>query len=115
MFDGERDDRLDEVRRLTAIGRTAQQIAEQIGCSKRQVCRDRRSLGLSPPHAPPLTDSQLEQAEALLDDGASRSETARTLGVAETTIRRHFPGRGWTKQQIAEHSAFLNGRRYRRR
>lgn len=109
----DRETRIDEVRRLTRAGLTAQQIADRVGCSKRQVGRDRRTLGIAPPWQQ-LTDEQVQRAEELLDDGASNLEVARTIGCDERTIRRRFPGRGWTKQQAAEHSALLSGRRYRR-
>lgn len=41
----------------------------------------------------------------LLDDGASVSETARTVGFNPTTVTRHFPGRAWDKSQVGKHGA----------
>ena len=110
----DRQQRLDDVARLTRAGRTAREIAETLGCSRRQVARDRRTLRLSPPPTPPLTAAQLAEAERLLEDGASFKEVARTVGCVESTIRRRFPGRGWTLQQAAEHSALLHRERRRR-
>lgn len=52
------------------------------------------------------------RAEALLDDGCSYRETARTLGVDHTTVRDHLPGRGWTRQQVGSWAA---GSRWGRR
>lgn len=36
------------------------------------------------------------RSRELLDDGASFGEISRTLGVGRDTLRRWFPGRGWT-------------------
>ena len=44
-----------------------------------------------------MTDVKL--AKALLDDGASYTEVARTLGCSRFWVSKHFPGRGWTSQQ----------------
>lgn len=38
----------------------------------------------------------LNQAADLLNDGASQREVCRTTGLARETIRKYFPGRGWT-------------------
>jgi len=38
----------------------------------------------------------LNQAADLFNDGASQREVCRTTGLARETIRKHFPGRGWT-------------------
>jgi len=35
-------------------------------------------------------------AERLLTDGASQREVQRTTGLARETLRKHFPGQGWT-------------------
>lgn len=44
---------------------------------------------------PPSTEL-LEQAGRLLADGASQREVQRTTGIARETLRKHFPGKGWT-------------------
>lgn len=48
---------------------------------------------------------KLNAAKVLLDDGASYTEVARTLGMCKKTLRRHFPGRGYTQEQINESMA----------
>lgn len=46
-------------------------------------------------HKPP-TPEQIDHARRLLNDGASQREVQRTTGIARETLRKHFPGRGWT-------------------
>lgn len=43
--------------------------------------------------------SDEDRALALLDDGASYTETARTLGRSRKWVSKHFPGRGWTHRE----------------
>ena len=43
-----------------------------------------------------MTPERLAQAARLLEDGASQREVQRTTGLARETIRKHFPGKGWT-------------------
>lgn len=44
----------------------------------------------------------LTQAERLFEDGASQSEIHRTTGLSRETLRKHFPGKGWTYRQGGE-------------
>ena len=44
----------------------------------------------------PPTPERLQQAANLLRDGASQREVTRTTGIARETLRKHFPGYGWT-------------------
>jgi len=44
----------------------------------------------------PPTPEQLAHAARLLADGASQRETQRTTGIARETLRKHFPGAGWS-------------------
>ena len=50
-----------------------------------------------------ITQNKLAQAEELLDDGWSFAEIHRTLGISEDTLSHHFPGRGWSSEQIIDH------------
>jgi len=45
---------------------------------------------------PPASPERLAQAARLLADGASQREVQRTTGLARETIRKYFPGKGWT-------------------
>ena len=44
----------------------------------------------------------LNQAADLFNDGASQTEVCRTTGIARETLRKYFPGRGWTYRQAGE-------------
>ena len=48
-------------------------------------------MGITSP-TPPET---LERARLFLEDGASYTETGRTVGVNGTTLKKHLPGYGW--------------------
>lgn len=43
----------------------------------------------------------------LLDDGASVTEAARTVGCSEPSVRRYYPGRAWTRLQVAAWGAWV--------
>lgn len=32
---------------------------------------------------------------------------SESFGVAISTVRRHLPGRGWTRKQITEHGTYM--------
>ena len=53
----------------------------------------------------PPSPERLEQAARLLADGASQREVCRTTGIARETLRKHFPGKGWTFIQGGEFRA----------
>lgn len=42
---------------------------------------------------------KLERARLMLEDGASRREVTRTLGLHSSTLANHFPDSGWTSRQ----------------
>lgn len=47
----------------------------------------------------PASRESLRRAEQLLAEGVSQREICRTLRMSRTTLRRHFPGRGWTYKE----------------
>lgn len=47
----------------------------------------------------PPSQELLNQAADLLNEGASQREVCRTTGLARETIRKHFPGKGWTYRE----------------
>lgn len=51
-----------------------------------------------------MTAEQIDAAERLLSEGCSVSETARSVGVTDMTIHKRFPGRAWSRTQIAQHA-----------
>ena len=82
---------------------SAQQISEQLGCHTRTVTRWRARSGLSQPTSVnggrPLSPERKRAVEEMINDGASFNDIIDTLHVTGETIRRHFPGRGWTPAQ----------------
>lgn len=77
---------------LTRQGVSASQIADRIGVRKRSVTRIRSAAGIAQSGGSPMTGRELLRARALLDDGASYHEVARTLGRPARTVERHLPG-----------------------
>jgi len=49
-----------------------------------------------------ITKERLALAEKCLDEGWSFIEITRTYGITGVTLRRHFPGRGWTLKEGAQ-------------
>lgn len=96
-------ERRQRVAELTRAGLSAQQIAAQLRTTSRTVCRDRSALGIAQPRPVRLTAEQLRRATEMLDDGASASEVARTIGCSQSAVINRFPGRGWTPEQISAH------------
>lgn len=100
------DDRAETLERFEAMermGYSAAQIAAELNVCTRTVVRWRRATGRSHPTPEgwgvPLTPERLEAARAMLADGASRAEVARTLHMWDQTLAKHFPEAKWTKAQ----------------
>ncbi len=70
--------------------------------SRRTIERDRIALGLAVPR-PRWSPDEQQRALAMLADGASLWEVARTLGRDYETIWLRFRGMGWTRQQCNEY------------
>jgi DNA-binding CsgD family transcriptional regulator len=105
-FESERRaERLAEVARLTRAGYTALQISERLGITKRQVARDRHDTGVARPAAIPMSHTEHRLARALLADGASYAETARTIGRSECVLAKHYPGYAKPRGYASEVSA----------
>lgn len=49
-----------------------------------------------------ITPERLALAKQALEDGWSQMEVYRTHGIHPMTLRRHFPGAGWTPKQGAQ-------------
>lgn len=99
------------VAELTLLGKSAREIAEDLGVTTRTVQRDRKHMQVAKRHTPPLTEEEYARAEQMLNEGCSYAEVARTLKRCKGTIERHFPGRGWTREQVGDYSMML--RKYR--
>lgn len=100
-----RDQRIAE---LTRAGRSASQIAAELHVTARTVARARARMGIAKPCRITLTDDELRRAAALLEDGASYAEVARTLGRSIAAICKRFPGRSAWKQGSGYEARCLN-------
>lgn len=94
-----------EVARLTRQGWNARQIADRVGVTARTVCRDRVATGVAQPRAPLFTDDEHRRALAMITDGASINEVARTMNRNVDTIWRRFKGMGWTSDQTGQYNS----------
>jgi DNA-binding CsgD family transcriptional regulator len=94
----------DKVAELTRAGHSATEISALLGCSVRAVVRCRRLTGTSKGVASkPTAPETMERVKAMIAEGASHAEIGRTVGIHPTTVRRHFPNTGWTREQCNEY------------
>lgn len=93
---------VDRLLGLHAEGVPQRVIAETLGISVRTVQRTLQATGAKAAQAyhPPLSEVQHEEIRERLADGWSFMEISRTMGIAKRTLRRHYPGQGWTKAQV---------------
>jgi IS30 family transposase len=82
----------DAVRRMTEEGYTASQIAVELGITKRTVQRYRQNLGISQPPPVPYSAEERARIRAMLEDGVSVPEIARTIGRSPDVIWRQYRG-----------------------
>lgn len=101
------------VTELTRAGLSAPQIAERLGIATRTVQRHRVAAGIAQPPARHLSPEEIDRARQLIDDGASYKEVARTIGCANVTVAKRFPGRGWTLAECGRWGRFLDKTRER--
>ena len=77
-------------------------VAERLGCPIDMVYTLRGEFGIARNNLKGLDplEERLEKARVMLDEeGASYAEVGRTLRLGGDTLRRHFPGRGWTRSR----------------
>lgn len=92
-----------QVKARSEAGDTLASIAEALGCSISSIIKIRHELGISDHNKARLTEDAKRRIEAMLDDGCSFAEITRTLGISHETLKRHYHGRQWTKEQQVEH------------
>jgi IS30 family transposase len=99
------------VLRLAREGYSNREVAKLAGVHMRTVTRLRVKHGISetnPRSARRMTPELRATIEGNLNDGWSFLEISRTHDVSEDTLRRHFPGRAWTHQQVGEYGALIH-------
>lgn len=97
--------RNEEIIRLARLKVPSKRIAALTRCSLKTVQRVRAANEVQTQRTLQLTEEQLAQAHALLLDGASRREAARTVGATDAQLERAFPGMAWDREQqrLGEH------------
>lgn len=100
-------ERREKVVTMTRAGMSAAEIALHLGIAQRSVVRIRKRCGIAKPKPPPLTAEELAVAKALLEDGASRAEAARSIGRNQSAIEHAFPGWCWTRAQQDEYLSYV--------
>lgn len=90
------------IKTMTQQGRTAHEISTALGITQRSVERARHQMGITRPRPNPITPEEINRVAQLLQDGTSLKEAAETIGRSRESMRRHFPGQSWTRQQAVE-------------
>lgn len=102
--------RWEQVVFLTRRGLTAPVIAERLGVSTATVYRVRRLRDVHTMRQQRMRRFTAEEdalCRRMLEDGASYSEVARTVGRHREVINRRYPGLGWTRQQCGEWTTMI--------
>lgn len=92
---------IDALTELTLARKTPAEIAAALNVADHTVRRHQLRLGLRDTDSARarVPDEVLVRAGDLLrDEGLSYREVARTVHVDVDTLRRHFPGHGWTSE-----------------
>ena len=103
--------RIDEIRVRTLAGESAGAIAVRLGISSRTVTRHRSRLGIARTAPPRLTQEQENLMQALVDDGCSVREIARTIGCSDTAVSRRHPDAAWTRTQVSDYATVCRAMR----
>lgn len=97
----------EEFAKLSDEGLTLTQLANHFGIHPRAVTRIRTQIGIKSPNLRKLTPERMAVIESMLEDGMPFQEIHRTEGVDMETLRKYFPGRGWTVEQSNEYRAAI--------
>lgn len=104
---------LDRFLELDKTGWSAAEIAHELRVSVRTVERWRSTHGRRKHDtATPFPPEARQRAAALIADGCSIAEAARTVGASTATVARWFPDAPrWSKQQSAQWAVFVRRNR----
>ena len=91
---------------LARQGLEDSEIAERLGIHPSTATKKRVLGGVRRPH-PVISEEQLEQINALADEGVSVNEIARTVGVSWPTVAKRRPDAVWSAKEAAEWGAFF--------
>lgn len=100
----------EEIRQWVEVDRMEdREIANMLGMevSTFAKLRQRRGVMRADPETayyPRISQERLDEIERLLDGGYSYRAIEEMTGTDQRTIARHFPGRGFTKEQSIEAS-----------
>lgn len=95
----------EEFARLAADGMTNKGLRDHFQISEATVTRLRKLTETAT--APRLTPERKARIDAMIADGWSFKEIRRTEGADMSTLRRHYPGHQWTKEQAREYQRAL--------
>lgn len=84
------------MQRLRDDGWTQQDIADALGTTRQQV----KQLTVGGTGVSWEIRSKLLVAREALNDGMSLRDAAELSGLHVNTVRKRFPGQGWTRQQV---------------
>ena len=95
---------IEQYKKMYAEGCGRQEMADHFGVHRDTISVTRRKLKLPPfpKGEDKYSPEDLAAVEAMLDEGLSFSEIQRSGGPAMLTLRRRFPGRGWSTEQRTE-------------
>lgn len=102
------DEQVAEMRRLRAEGESVRGVAYRVGVSEPTV--KRYTVATNAPRGvvdTPGHRNRLAEAERLLTERSGYAIAAEVTGLAEDTLRRHFPGQGWTPKEVGQYRAML--------
>lgn len=97
------------IEQLSRAGLTVTAIAAELGVCTATVVTARARAGLTKYQVRPFTPEEDERIDAMLTDGASYKEVARTIGRHRQSIARRFPGRGWSTADRDAHTRVVRG------
>jgi len=94
-----------EFLRLNGEGWSITQLAGHFEVNTATISRLRKQHGAGKDTRRMMTPERKATIQAMFDDGWPAKEIHRTEGADMETLRKHFPGQAWTREQAREHMA----------